>query len=51
MPVPGSAVADAYDRLTAAFPALAVTELRADEEAPTGGGWVAASALAEGGAR
>lgn len=50
MPVPGSAVTDAYDRLTAAFPALAVTELRAGEEAPTGGGWVAASALAEGGA-
>ncbi|MFI9819471.1 (2Fe-2S)-binding protein [Streptomyces sp. NPDC052013] len=50
MPVPGSAVADAYDRLTRAFPALAVTELGAGEETPTGGGWVAASALAEGGA-
>ncbi|WP_344003163.1 (2Fe-2S)-binding protein [Streptomyces thermocarboxydovorans] len=50
MPVPGSAVADAYDRLAAAFPALAVTELRAGEEAPAGGDWVSASELAEGGA-
>ncbi|GGQ76703.1 (2Fe-2S)-binding protein [Streptomyces pilosus] len=49
MPVPGSAVADAYARLAEAFPALAVTELGADEEAPRGGGWVAASDLAEGG--
>ncbi|NJP50041.1 (2Fe-2S)-binding protein [Streptomyces sp. SBST2-5] len=50
MPVPGSAVTDAYDRLAAAFPALAVTELRADEEAPAGGGWVSAAGLAAGGA-
>lgn len=50
MPVPGSAVADAYARLAEAFPALAVTELGADEEAPRGGGWVTASDLAEGGA-
>lgn len=49
MPVPGSAVADAYARLTEAFPALAVTELGAGEELPRGGGWVAASELAEGG--
>lgn len=49
MPVPGSAVADAYARLAEAFPALAVTELGADEELPRGGGWVAATELAEGG--
>ncbi|MFC8419666.1 (2Fe-2S)-binding protein [Streptomyces sp. NPDC057236] len=49
MPVPGSAVADAYARLAEAFPALAVTELGTGEAAPAGGGWVAASALAEGG--
>ncbi|GGW37763.1 hypothetical protein GCM10010340_14200 [Streptomyces griseoloalbus] len=46
--MPGSAVADAYARLAEAFPALAVTELGADEELPRGGGWVAASELAEG---
>ncbi|MET9366550.1 (2Fe-2S)-binding protein [Streptomyces griseoflavus] len=49
MPVSGSAVADAYARLAEVFPALAVTELGADERAPRGGGWVAASGLAEGG--
>ncbi|MFF8033731.1 MULTISPECIES: (2Fe-2S)-binding protein [unclassified Streptomyces] len=49
MPVPGSAVADAYARLAEAFPALAVTELAAGEETPRGGGWVAAAELAEGG--
>ncbi|MFJ3982453.1 (2Fe-2S)-binding protein [Streptomyces fungicidicus] len=50
MPMPGSAVADAYARLTEAFPALAVTELGTGEAAPTGGGWITASGLAEGGA-
>ncbi|MFI2380321.1 (2Fe-2S)-binding protein [Streptomyces sp. NPDC018964] len=50
MPVPGSAVADAYARLAEAFPALGITELGPDEAAPRGGGWVAASELAEGGA-
>ncbi|MFJ5559907.1 (2Fe-2S)-binding protein [Streptomyces sp. NPDC093250] len=49
MPVPGSAVADAYARLAEAFPALAITELGTGEEAPRGGGWVAASELAEAG--
>ncbi len=49
MPVPGSAVADAYARLAEAFPALAVTELATGEEAPRGGGWVAASELADAG--
>ncbi|MFD7702629.1 (2Fe-2S)-binding protein [Streptomyces caelestis] len=49
MPVPGSAVADAYARLAEAFPALDITELGIGEQAPTGGGWVAASELAEGG--
>ena len=49
MPVPGSAVADAYARLAEVLPALAVTELGTGEAAPTGGGWVAASGLAEGG--
>ena len=49
MPVPGSAVADAYARLAEAFPALAVTELGTGEEAPRGGGWVAASELADAG--
>ncbi|MFC5959230.1 (2Fe-2S)-binding protein [Streptomyces pratens] len=48
MAVPGSAVADAYARLADAFPALAVTELAADEETPRGGAWVSADALAEG---
>ncbi|MFH8448595.1 (2Fe-2S)-binding protein [Streptomyces fungicidicus] len=50
MPMPGSAVADAYARLTEAFPALAVTELGTGEAAPTGGGWITAAGLAEGGA-
>ncbi|MFF0105308.1 (2Fe-2S)-binding protein [Streptomyces hirsutus] len=48
MAAPGSAVADAYARLAEAFPALAVTELAPDEEAPRGGAWVSAGALAEG---
>jgi hypothetical protein len=49
MPVPRSAVADAYARLTEVFPGLAVTELGPGEPAPRGGGWVAAASLAEGG--
>lgn len=48
MAVPGSAVADAYARLAEVFPALAVTELAAGEEAPRDGAWVTAAALAEG---
>ncbi|MEU6372022.1 (2Fe-2S)-binding protein [Streptomyces sp. NPDC046909] len=50
MPVPLSPLTDAYHRLTEAFPGLTVTELAAGEPAPTGGGWVTAAALAEGGA-
>ncbi|CAL9564528.1 hypothetical protein SUDANB58_04710 [Streptomyces sp. enrichment culture] len=50
MPVPRSAVADAYARLTDVFPGLAVTELGPGEQAPRGGGWVAAASLAQGGA-
>ncbi|AWT46175.1 MULTISPECIES: (2Fe-2S)-binding protein [Streptomyces] len=50
MPVPPSAVADSYARLTEVFPGLAVTELGPGERAPQGGGWVAAAALAGGGA-
>ncbi|MEV8549165.1 (2Fe-2S)-binding protein [Streptomyces glaucescens] len=49
MPVPSSAVADAYARLTEAFPGLAVTELGPADPAPEGGGWVSAAALAQGG--
>ena len=48
MPVPSSAVADAYARLTEAFPGLAVTELGSADPAPEGGGWVSAASLAEG---
>ncbi|WP_327352490.1 (2Fe-2S)-binding protein [Streptomyces sp. NBC_01304] len=45
-----SAVADAYARLTEVFPGLRIQELGAGEQAPSGGGWVAAAQLAEGGA-
>ncbi|MET7884750.1 (2Fe-2S)-binding protein [Streptomyces avermitilis] len=44
-----SPVADAYARLTEAFPGLAVTELGPGEAAPEGDGWVAAALLAAGG--
>jgi hypothetical protein len=50
MPVRSSAVADAYARLTEVFPGLTVTELGPGQPAPRGGGWIAAAALAEGGA-
>ncbi|MEU0331880.1 (2Fe-2S)-binding protein [Streptomyces sp. NPDC006193] len=50
MPVAASPFTAAYDRLAAAFPALAVTELGPDDPAPRGGGWVAAAALAAAGA-
>ncbi|MEU9209287.1 (2Fe-2S)-binding protein [Streptomyces sp. NPDC048415] len=49
LPLDASAVADAYARLTDAFPGLSVTELRHGEEAPRGDGWMAAARLAEGG--
>ncbi|WP_415948975.1 (2Fe-2S)-binding protein [Streptomyces sp. KLOTTS4A1] len=45
-----SAFADTYARLGEVFPGLAVRELGAHEQAPQGGGWVAAVELAEGGA-
>ncbi|CAL9382817.1 hypothetical protein SUDANB6_01096 [Streptomyces sp. enrichment culture] len=50
MPVPRSAVADAYARLTEVFPGLSVTELGPGEQAPRDGGWIAAASLAQGGA-
>jgi hypothetical protein len=50
MTVPPSALTDAYHRLTEAFPGLTVAELLPGEQAPRGGGWVAATSLAEGGA-
>lgn len=49
MPLPSSAVADSYARLTEVIPGLAITELTPDQAAPTGGGWISAAALAEGG--
>ncbi|WP_405915791.1 (2Fe-2S)-binding protein [Streptomyces sp. NBC_00728] len=44
-----SPVTEAYARLSAVFPGLAVTELTAGEAAPRGAGWAAAARLAEGG--
>ncbi|RVU28619.1 (2Fe-2S)-binding protein [Streptomyces antnestii] len=49
-PVATGALTSAYARLTEVFPGLRVTELGDTEPAPEGGGWVAASRLAEGGA-
>ncbi|GAA4813667.1 (2Fe-2S)-binding protein [Streptomyces ziwulingensis] len=49
MPVPRSAVADAYARLTEVLPELGITELAAGDAVPSGGGWVPAAALAAGG--
>lgn len=49
MPVPPIALADAYSRLTEAFPGLDITQPTTDEELPRHGGWVTATALAEGG--
>ncbi|MCT9006083.1 (2Fe-2S)-binding protein [Streptomyces rhizosphaerihabitans] len=42
-------MADAYARLSEAFPGLGITELTAGEAAPRGAGWAAAARLAEGG--
>jgi hypothetical protein len=50
MPLPSSATADAYARLTEVVPGLAITQLTPDRPLPTGGGWASAAALAEGGA-
>jgi len=50
MPVPRSALTDAYARLTEVFPGLEVTESDAGEQVPEGDGGVCAALLAEGGA-
>lgn len=47
---PGSAVADAYARLTGAYGGLRVVERAAHEPSPRGAGWVGADELAAGGA-
>ncbi|MGW0577592.1 (2Fe-2S)-binding protein [Streptomyces sp. NPDC002920] len=50
MPTAPSVTAEAHTRLTEVFPELTVRELGPGEPAPRGGGWVAASDLAAGGA-
>ena len=50
MPVPPSALADAYTRLTEAFPGLDITLPATGEPLPRHGGWIPATALAAGGA-
>ncbi|MEV6838277.1 (2Fe-2S)-binding protein [Streptomyces sp. NPDC051133] len=50
MPAAPSPLAAAYDRLTAACPGLAVTELDPHAPAPGGGAWTGAAGLAAGGA-
>ncbi|WP_155053643.1 (2Fe-2S)-binding protein [Streptomyces blattellae] len=50
MPVPPSALADAYTRLAEVLPGLPITQLGAVEQVPRDGGWIAADALAAGGA-
>ncbi|MER6419469.1 (2Fe-2S)-binding protein [Streptomyces sp. NPDC001137] len=49
MPAPRSALSDAYARLNRVFPGPAVMETAAGEQVPTGGGWIRAASLAEGG--
>ncbi|MFF4105349.1 (2Fe-2S)-binding protein [Streptomyces sp. NPDC001903] len=49
-PPTGSPVADAYARLSKAYPRLQVVERAAHEPAPRGVGWIGADALAAGGA-
>jgi hypothetical protein len=49
MPVLPAALADAYARLTEAFPGLTVTGAHPGGQAPQDGAWVAATALAAGG--
>lgn len=49
MPVPPSALADAYTRLTEVFPGLGITQPPADAPLPHHGGWITAAALTEGG--
>ncbi|MEU6572236.1 (2Fe-2S)-binding protein [Streptomyces sp. NPDC046805] len=50
MPAAASALSAAYSRLTEAYPGLTVAERGPADPAPRGGGWVGATALAEGGA-
>ncbi|CAM5262035.1 hypothetical protein SVIOM74S_03346 [Streptomyces violarus] len=49
MPLPPSALSGAYARLAEVLPGLAITELTAGDEAPRGGNWTTAAALAEAG--
>ncbi|MFG1670076.1 (2Fe-2S)-binding protein [Streptomyces sp. Y7] len=49
MPVPPSALADAYTRLTTALPALGIIQPPAPDPMPHHAGWVTAAALADGG--
>ncbi|MFF8359038.1 (2Fe-2S)-binding protein [Streptomyces chartreusis] len=49
MPVPPTALADAYTRLTTAFPGLDIIQPPAPETMPAHDGWVTAAALAAGG--
>ncbi|WP_328421749.1 (2Fe-2S)-binding protein [Streptomyces sp. NBC_00443] len=49
MPVPPSALTDAYTRLAEVFPGLAITQPATDAQLPRHGAWVTAAALAEGG--
>jgi len=49
MPAPHSALTGAYARLNRAFPGLAVMEVEAGEQVPTGAGWISAASLADGG--
>ncbi|MFI8262021.1 (2Fe-2S)-binding protein [Streptomyces sp. NPDC085665] len=50
LPPAGSPVADAYERLSKAYPRLQAVERAAHEPAPRGVGWIGADALAAGGA-
>ncbi|KUO03159.1 (2Fe-2S)-binding protein [Streptomyces caeruleatus] len=50
MPVPPSALTDAYTRLTEVFPGLGITQLTPDAQLPRHDGWITATALAEGAA-
>ncbi|MEU6906986.1 (2Fe-2S)-binding protein [Streptomyces coeruleorubidus] len=49
MPLPPSALSGAYALLAEVLPGLAITELTAGDEAPRGGNWTTAAALAEAG--
>ncbi|MFE0258134.1 (2Fe-2S)-binding protein [Streptomyces sp. NPDC059010] len=49
MPVPPIALADAYTRLTEAFPGLDITQPPTTQQLPRHDGWIPSMALAEGG--